>query len=135
MRLPVEAVVTARSLRIRPRPPEVHPMAGAATLTFTESNFDSEVLKSSVPVLVDFWAEWCGPCRALAPAIDALAAEFQGKAKVGKLNVDEAQGLAVKYGVQSIPTVIVFKGGQVARKIVGLQPKTALADAMTAAMG
>lgn len=110
-------------------------MAGAATLTFTESNFDSEVLKSSVPVLVDFWAEWCGPCRALAPAIDALATEFQGKAKVGKLNVDEAQGLAVKYGVQSIPTVIVFKGGQVARKIVGLQPKTALADAMTAAMG
>ncbi|MBM4005969.1 MAG: thioredoxin [Planctomycetes bacterium] len=107
-------------------------MASANTLEFTDANFESEVLKSNVPVLVDFWAEWCMPCRMLTPTIDALASETAGKAKVGKVNVDHHQGIAVKYGIQSIPTVMLFKNGQMVKKWVGVVQKGTLAEALAA---
>ncbi len=102
-------------------------MASANTLEFTDANFESEVLKSSVPVLVDFWAEWCMPCRMLTPTIDALATETVGKAKVGKVNVDNSRDIAMKFGIQSIPTVMVFKNGQLVKKWVGVVQKDTMA--------
>jgi thioredoxin 1 len=107
-------------------------MASASTLEFTDANFESEVLKSPVPVLVDFWAEWCMPCRMLTPTIDAIAAETVGTAKVGKVNVDQHQGIAVKYGIQSIPTVMMFKNGQMVKKWVGVVQKGTLTEALSA---
>ncbi len=89
----------------------------------TEKNFDQEVVKSALPVLVDFWAEWCGPCRALTPVIDEIAKELSGKIKVGKVNVDEAQDLAAQFNIMSIPTLLVFKGGKPVDMIVGAVPK------------
>lgn len=86
---------------------------------FNESNFQSEVIESDKPVLVDFWAEWCGPCKMIGPLIDQLSGELDGQAKVGKVNVDEARNLAVKYGVRSIPLLLFFKDGEVKDKIVG----------------
>ena len=86
---------------------------------FNESNFQSEVIESSVPVLVDFWAEWCGPCKMIGPLIDQLSGELDGQAKVGKVNVDEARNLSVKYGVKSIPLLLFFKDGEVKDQIVG----------------
>jgi thioredoxin 1 len=86
---------------------------------FNERNFQSEVIESSVPVLVDFWAEWCGPCKMIGPVIDQLSGEVEGQAKVGKVNVDEARELAVKYGVRSIPFLLFFKDGEVKDQIVG----------------
>src|SRR5436190_15870425 len=94
-------------------------MAGLNTMNFTDSAFETEVLKSNVPVLVDFWAEWCGPCRQMTPTIDTIATEYQGKAKVGKLNVDENGQTAMKYNVRGIPTLLLFKGGQVVEQRVG----------------
>lgn len=91
--------------------------------TFTSANFESEVLSSTVPVLVDFYADWCGPCKMMAPAVEQLAQELEGKAVVGKLNVDDNEDIAVKYQVMSIPTLIVFKDGQAVKKSVGLQSK------------
>jgi thioredoxin 1 len=107
-------------------------MAGTNTLEFTDANFESEVLNSPVPVLVDFWAEWCMPCRMLTPTIDAIASETAGKAKVGKVNVDHHQGVAVKFGIQSIPTVMLFKNGQMVKKWVGVVQKGALTEALAA---
>ncbi|MDA8096798.1 MAG: thioredoxin [Desulforudis sp.] len=92
-------------------------------MEFNEKNFEQEVLKSEQPVLVDFWAAWCGPCRSMAPVIDQLATDFQGKAKVGKLNVDENQSLATKYGIKGIPTLLFFKAGEVVDQEVGYTPK------------
>src|SRR5262245_2715968 len=93
----------------------------------TDANFDSEVLKSNTPVLVDFWASWCGPCRAVAPTVEALANEFGGKLKVVKLNTDEEQEIAIKYGVGSIPTLMVFKNGEMVERVIGNRPKAELA--------
>lgn len=98
-------------------------MAGEHTLTFDDSNFDTEVLKATLPVLVDFWAPWCGPCQMVGPTIDELAHEYHGKVKVGKVNVDEAGGVAGRYGVQSIPTVMVFSGGKIVQQMVGAKHK------------
>jgi thioredoxin 1 len=94
-------------------------MASANTVTLTPDNFEAEVTNSNVPVLVDFWAEWCGPCKMIAPALDELATEFAGKAKVAKLNVDDNQQIAVNYRVSSIPMFLVFKGGQVVGQHLG----------------
>ena len=98
-------------------------MAGTNTLTFTDQNFEQEVLKSDKPVVVDFWAVWCGPCRMVAPTVDAIAEEYLGRVKVGKLNVDENQGIPSRYRVQGIPTLLVFKNGQVQEQIVGATSK------------
>ncbi|GMV23892.1 MAG: thioredoxin [Vicinamibacterales bacterium] len=105
-------------------------MASPNVTTFTDSNFDASVLKSSQPVLVDFWAEWCGPCRALGPTIDALAGEYAGRVTVGKLNVDENPNVTMQYMVRGIPTVMVFKGGQVVETIVGLADKAEFSKAI-----
>jgi thioredoxin 1 len=107
-------------------------MGDAKYITATDDNFQSEVLDSSQPVLVDFWAEWCGPCKMIAPAIEELASEFDGTAKVAKVNVDENPGLAQKYGVRSIPTLLFFRDGKVAEQMVGAAPKGALADKLKA---
>ena len=95
-------------------------------INLTASAFEAEVLKSDMPVLVDFWAPWCGPCRMLAPAVAQLAEEYEGKAKVCKVNVDEEPELARRFGIVSIPTVLVFKNGQLAETVVGLRPKSEL---------
>ena len=94
-----------------------------AEITITAENFEAEVLKSDIPVLVDFWASWCGPCKMIGPVISEIAEEYAGKVKVGKINVDEQMSLAMEYQVASIPTLIVFKNGQVAKRTVGVQPK------------
>ncbi|MGQ9557708.1 MAG: thioredoxin [Desulfurispora sp.] len=96
-------------------------------LELNESNFAAEVLQSAQPVLVDFWAPWCGPCRTMAPVIDELASEYAGKAKVAKVNVDNNQGLARQYGIMSIPSLLFFKEGKVAGQIVGVTAKSVLA--------
>ena len=106
-------------------------MASENVMAFTDANFDQEVLKSDVPVLVDFWATWCAPCKAIAPLIDLVADEYAGKVKVGKVNVDESQATPAKFNVRGIPTLILFKGGAVVDQIVGQVPKSQL-DALLA---
>ena len=101
-------------------------MAAPHVQTYTDGNFDTDVLASAMPVLVDFWAEWCGPCRAMEPTVNALAADYAGKVAVGKLNVDDNPETAMKYMVRGIPTVMVFKGGQMVDQVVGLVDKDAL---------
>jgi len=96
-------------------------MASENVKEFTDGNFDQEVIQSDVPVLVDFWAEWCMPCRMLAPTIEKIAKDYQGKVKVGKVDTDANRDVSLKFGISAIPTVILFKGGQVAQKFVGLR--------------
>jgi thioredoxin 1 len=98
-------------------------MAAPNIVTLTQESFGTEVLKSSTPVLVDFWAEWCGPCKMIAPILDELAAEYDGRVKIGKVNIDEQQALAAEYGVRAIPTLLLFHQGQVADQMVGLRSK------------
>ncbi|HEY7789304.1 MAG TPA: thioredoxin [Vicinamibacterales bacterium] len=98
-------------------------MAAEQVQTFSDANFSQQVLQASSPVLVDFWAEWCAPCKRLGPTVDALAAEYQGKVVVGKMNVDENPSTPEKYAIRGIPTLLLFKGGEVVESVVGLQQK------------
>jgi thioredoxin 1 len=109
-------------------------MAGKNVQEFNELNFDQEVLKSEVPVLVDFTDTWCGPCKAIAPLVDQLADEFEGKMKVGKLDIDDAPGVAQRFGIRGVPTLYVFKGGEVVGKMVGAAPKQNIAQLMQRAL-
>ena len=95
---------------------------------FTEANFEAEVLQSDIPVFVDFYADWCGPCKMMSPVIDKLAEEYEGRIKVGKVNVDENGDLAVKYGIMSIPNMVFFKNGELVDRVVGAIPKPAMKD-------
>ena len=101
-------------------------MATENVQTFTDNNFETDVLKAGPPVLVDFWAEWCGPCKRIAPTVDALAAEYAGKVTVGKLDVDANPNVSFKYQVMGIPTLLLFKGGQVVEKVTGVTDKAVL---------
>ena len=110
-------------------------MASNGILEVTDANFDQDVLKSEQPVLVDFWAAWCGPCRALAPIVDELAKDYHGKIKVGKMDVDNNSATPMRYGVRGIPTLLVFKGGQVKEQIVGYVPKETIQKAIDKHVG
>ncbi len=98
-------------------------MSSPLIVNLTQENFAEQVLQSTSPVLVDFWAEWCGPCKMIAPVLDELADEFEGRAKIGKVNIDEQQALAAEYGIRAIPTLLVFAKGEVAEQIVGARSK------------
>jgi thioredoxin 1 len=110
-------------------------MAGANLLTLTDSTFDREVLNSDVPVLVDFWAEWCGPCRMMEPTIEAIAADYAGKVKVGKLNVDDNGATAMRFNIRGIPTLLLFKGGKVVDQRVGAVGKSEVQKMLDAHLG
>jgi thioredoxin len=97
-------------------------------IEITDANFDSEVLKADIPVLIDFWAVWCGPCKMVAPVVEEIASEYDGKLKVGKLDVDNNPEVSMKFGIRSIPTLMVFKGGKVVEQIIGAVPKRNLVD-------
>lgn len=104
-------------------------------LEITDASFDQDVLKSDKPVLVDFWAAWCGPCRTLAPIIDQISQDYEGKAVVGKVDIDANQEFAAKYGVRNIPTVLLFQGGELKERMVGVSPKDAYTQAIEGLIG
>jgi thioredoxin 1 len=110
-------------------------MAGNGILEVTDASFDQDVLKADQPVLVDFWATWCGPCRAIAPIVDELAREYQGKVKIGKMDVDRNNATPMRYGVRGIPTLLVFKHGEVKEQIVGYVPKEQIQKALDKHVG
>ena len=99
-----------------------------ALTTITDDNFQDEVLNSDLPVLIDFWAIWCGPCKMVAPIVEQLSSEYDGKAKIGKLDVDSNQQTSIKYGVRSIPTLLIFKGGELVETIIGAVPKAKIVE-------
>ena len=103
-------------------------------VTITDANFENEVIKSDIPVLIDFWATWCGPCKAIAPIVEDLAKEYDGKVKVGKVDVDDNQQTAIKYGIRSIPTLLIMKNGKVNDTIVGAVPKAQIVEKLNAAL-
>ena len=103
-------------------------------VTITDANFESEVIKSNIPVLIDFWATWCGPCKAIAPIVEDLAKEYDGKVKIGKVDVDDNQQTSIKYGIRSIPTLLIMKNGQVSDMIVGAVPKAQIVQKLNAAL-
>ena len=103
-------------------------------VTLTDANFESEVIKADIPVLIDFWATWCGPCKAVAPIVEDLANEYNGKIKIGKVDVDENQQTAIKYGIRSIPTLLIIKNGKVNDMIIGAVPKAQIAKKLNAAL-
>jgi thioredoxin 1 len=105
-------------------------MAGQNVIELTDQNFEQEVLKSDVPVLVDFWAEWCMPCKMLTPTIEKLANDYQGRIKVGKVDTDSNRDTALKYSISNIPTVILFSGGEMTQRFVGLQPEKKFKEAL-----
>ena len=107
----------------------------ASTVEITDSNFETEVLKSSVPVLIDFWAAWCGPCRALAPTVEAVAEQYQGRVKVGKLDVDANGAISSRFNIRGIPTLLLFKDGQVKEQIVGAVGKEVITKALDKHLG
>jgi thioredoxin 1 len=109
-------------------------MAADNIITATSQNFPSEVLSSTQPVLVDFWAEWCGPCKMLGPVLDELATEYTGKARIAKVNIDDHQDLAAQFGIRAIPTLLLFKGGQVIEQVVGLKSKRDLKSSLDRAI-
>ena len=104
---------------------------GEKTFVVTEATFEEEVLNSELPVLIDFWAEWCAPCKMIAPLVDELATKYEGKLRVAKVDADENQGLLMQYGIMGIPTLMVFKGGEVAERIIGFMPLPALEPKIT----
>lgn len=103
-------------------------------ITFTDETFEAEVLNSELPVLIDFWAVWCGPCKMIAPIVEELADEYEGRVKIGKLDVDENQQTAIKYGVRSIPTLLILKGGVLVDTIIGAVPKAQIVQKLNAAL-
>jgi len=107
---------------------------GENVLEFTDSNFNSEVLQSEIPVLVDFWAEWCGPCKAIAPTVGEIANDYNGKIKVGKVNVDTNQKIAMEYGIRSIPSLLIFKGGTILKQVVGSVQKDSITKLLDEAL-
>lgn len=109
-------------------------MALANAIAITDDSFQTEVVQSSIPVLVDFWAVWCGPCRMVAPIVDELAVEYEGRVKVGKVDVDSEQKIAADYGIRSIPTLLIFKDGELADQIVGAVPKNQLVEKLEAVL-
>ena len=110
-------------------------MAADNIVTISEDNFETEVLSSTIPVVVDFWAEWCGPCKMLGPVLDELAGDYDGKVKIAKVNVDNNQNIAAKYGISSIPQLFFFKGGEVVNQITGLKSKSDLSAAFDEVSG
>jgi thioredoxin 1 len=110
-------------------------MASSNIVTLTQDNFVGEVVNSSTPVLVDFWAEWCGPCKMIAPLLDELAGEYGERIKIGKVNIDDHQALAAEYGIRAIPTLLVFKDGQVVEQIVGMRSKRDLKSSLDKVAG
>ncbi len=109
-------------------------MASTALHEFTDANFATDAMQSDQPVLIDFWAEWCGPCRMLAPVIEELAGEYEGRARIGKLDVDSNREVATQFGIMSIPTVIILKNGEIAKKFVGMAQKAEMVAALDEAM-
>ena len=107
---------------------------GENVFEFTDSNFNSEVLQSEIPVLVDFWAEWCGPCKAIAPTVGEIANDYNGKIKVGKVNVDTNQKIAMEYGIRSIPSLLIFKGGTILNQVVGSVQKDSITKLLDEAL-